>query len=176
MKFFPSFLNPFRRIRELEADLADQRMYRSWAEDSTRFLRSSNAHLSDALDQASQALDAFMDDREELKLELAVAHQAGLMTCADLLALAAHSEAQAREIDALDTEADQLDAQLRVQASETLEVITWAKQVEASLAAVGIEVVDGEGGPMVVIDETKFVASVSAGLPIADGQRILQAA
>ena len=51
----------------------------------------------------------------------------------------------------------------REQASETLEVVEYVKQVEQALTSGGITIEDGESGPLVVVNQDVFLGQLATG-------------
>jgi len=182
MTFFRK-LNPFATIRTLRADNAKLNLALANYRDANRFLIAQRDVLEADLDRHQSALSffvdyagaheqavaEFMDERETFKdrLVLAAAIVDVIDTDNDLA-----QEANQELVGLVNVAENQAVAQ----AAETLEVVGYVKLVEAKLAAAGIEIIDGENGPEVVVDEAAFVGAVATSLNLGNGQRILQAA
>lgn len=171
MRFF-RFLNPIRAFNNLKADNAILATRAAHLTDANRFLRlqrdnvektliayDNGLHfMSDLAGSYEHAIDAFMVEREELQAEIALRDATGLLLSADLL--------KTLEIAALlDQEADDLDAEVRSQAAQIVEIVDYVKQVEARLGAAGITIADGEDGPEITVDQAAFVQAVRGGRP-----------
>ena len=179
MRFFRflAALNVFATIRNLREELTAAQYLNSLSADTIGFLRAHRdayrdrcAVLVEAVEQADQALNTFMDEREGLtaaidafmyeredhKVDLALAHGAGIMVTASLIQTAQEADQQTRE---------------------TLEVISYVKQVEARLAAAGITIADGDNNvPVVTVDQESFVQAVRKGYPNRDAGTVQLAA
>ncbi|MBB3693043.1 hypothetical protein [Sphingomonas sp. BK580] len=160
MKF--RFSNPFRTIANLRAELASSRYEAANLADQLRFVRSnrdnyrqSAALLSQALQVADQALDAFMVEREVLN-QVVDTHMDEL---GDLGAA----------IDAYKDE--RID-----QARDTVTVVDYVKRVEAALGAAGITIEDTLEGPAVVVEQAKIIESIRTSIPTVPGFNLIRAA
>lgn len=196
---FPRFYNPFRRIRELEASIDN---LTSSYEDRLYYFKSVHESLSAQVyryakltasmgknqDDLEQAIEAFMDEREELKLAIDVRHQVNVMLLKFLEK--AYEDAQvddaalslaAKELGDLDgaltsaqAQIDRMDSEATTQAEEIVETIAYLKQVEAALEHAGITIGEDEDcNPVVVINERAFMSAISSALSDGEGTRVL---
>jgi len=163
---FPRFYNPFKLIRQLRERAENAEYALARAHDGNRQLCASRdtwikvaREFGNEIDRHEQAVAAFMDERAELKDTIAAAIRAGAKVRGRY-----RVEAACRV---------QSDMALREQAAETVETITYIKQVEAALAASGITVTDAEGGPQVVVEEILFMRACEQSLPLGPGIRAL---
>ncbi|MBB3910124.1 hypothetical protein [Sphingomonas desiccabilis] len=143
---------------------------------TVRDLRAANASLSANLSDARSSNYLLRVQRD---CAIDAGHATAVMADTALEAL----EIADRVVDAHMDEREELKARIvileseaRVQASETLEVVSYVKSVEAALKAVGISITDAPSGPQVVAEEAAFLAAVRGSRSILNGQRLLQAA
>ena len=120
--------NPFRLIRDLQADLVDAYRDRQTAWSVT----ASYAKKANILDQA---VDAHMEDRTLLIAEYNELFEQTNEAVREVLSL--------RELVLAQDRAAVQDAQ------NTVDIVAWVKAAEAALAEYGITVVDGPNGPAV---------------------------
>lgn len=80
-----------------------------------------------------------------------------------------------RVVDEHMADREALQAEIAEQAADTVEVISYVKQVEARLALAGITIEDGEAGPMVVVEQASFLASIRNGKPDFAAGKVLLA-
>jgi hypothetical protein len=168
MKFLRT-LNPFATIRSLRAELADANVTIRTCRDANHFLRTSRDNYREALDNADQAIDGFMEERETFKQALALGNAITSQLDTDVGNLADIALQLTAKLTASEN-------RVAIQAAETLEVVSYVKLVEAELAKAGIEITDTDEGPRVVVNEVEFVGAVSTSLPLGDGTRVLHAA
>ncbi|WP_066803250.1 hypothetical protein [Sphingomonas asaccharolytica] len=163
---FPRFYNPFKLIRQLRERAENAEWALGRAHEGNRQLCASRdtwikvaREFGAEIDRHEQAVAAFMDERAELKHTIAAAIRAG----AKLMGMYLVEAAGRVEIERTSQE----------QAAETVETVTYIKQVEAALAAAGITVTDAEAGPQVVVEEILFMRACENSLPLGPGIRAL---
>lgn len=189
---FPRFYNPFARIRDLEASLEEAQAYNEKLADglATTVFGSivaiaqaqaeaeeigNNWHrlyvdVCEDLEVAEQAIDAFMDDRETLKYNIALRDELGV----ELMAAGASVEEELQttrgaleravgDVQGLAVEVEDLKQDSIGQATHTLEVVRYVKDAEAALSAVGVTLTDAAAGPHVNIDLDAILAAVRTG-------------
>ena len=110
------------------------------------------------LAQHAQAIDAFMDEREDLKNALAVAQSFGTEALAVGVTLK-------NALDHFAERAVAAEALVLEQASEIVEVVSWVRAVEEALGFAGISIADdGQNGPAITVDGAKFRQAAEADL------------
>lgn len=148
MKFL-RYLNPFytaRTIAALEFDL-------DLAKQSREFWLGTSRELRDIINEQAadfvgheQAIDAFMDEREDLKAQIDILEDAALAVT-EMFVRAA-------------SEAAEYSQALRDGGAELQSIAEHLKVAEDRLGAAGIKLTAGEGGPIVVVNQETFLAAV----------------
>lgn len=167
MTRFRSFirsLNVFATIAALRSDLTTTQATLTRSYETATYLRQSRDTYHEAaakagiqatkrgkrLAQHAQAIDAFMDEREDLKAALALAQSFG----SEALSVGVTLK---NALDHFAERAVTAEALVIEQAGEIVEVVSWVRAVEAALEAAGITVVDTEeNGPAITVDGQRF--------------------
>lgn len=175
MTRFRSFirsLNVFATVAALRANLASTNAALTSSYETASYLRQTRDTYFEAatkagiqatkrgkrLAQHAQAIDAFMDEREDLKASLAIAQSFGTEALAVGVTLK-------NALDHFAERAVAAEALVLEQASEIVEVVSWVRAVEEALGFAGITIADdGQNGPAITVDGAKFRQAAEADL------------
>jgi len=172
MTRFRSFirsLNVFATVSALRVELATTKRILASTEETAFFLKAGRDNYGEMaaksaiqatkrgkrLAQHAQAIDAFMDEREDLKNALAIAQSFGTEALSVGVTLK-------NALDHFAERAVTAEAQVLEQASEIAEVVSWVRAVEGALSAAGITIVDNPAGqdPSLSVDAGTFKFAV----------------
>ena len=175
MTRFRSFirsLNVFATITTLRVELATSQRLLASSYETAHFLKLGRDNYGEMaaksaiqatkrgkrLAQHAQAIDAFMDEREDLKAALANAKTFGTEALAVGVTLK-------NALDHFAERAVAAEALVLEQASEIVEVVSWVRAVEEALGFAGISIADdGQNGPAITVDGAKFRQAAEADL------------